>query len=885
MWGATVMAGWNDGERPGSGRPLLAAWGGERTLRAGRILAKRRALRVMGCDAATEREFGAAGARQLRREQLASAFSLTRAMMVGNLAFAPMLTINLLGHGALLDAVAIGWCAVLCLVSIAFLGRAFARERAASIPNVDRVSSVGRVPSVDRTPAALRALFLSSAALASLWCVPVIVFYGLSGGVERGVVAAIMAGIMSAGAASLSRAQCAARAWLLISGGIHTLVALQAGAQSGAMGDFTLAAFAVIATIGLWLGVDERAQSAMAAFRQARTLEEKNGIIDLLLKEYEGAGTEWVWEVDAAGYVVRAPQQVLDMLGLDRASMGGVPLPEHVKRFCLDEGADARADLMNALAERRAFADTILPIRDARDGTRRWIMTRGHPIETDGDFSGWRGICADATQQVEKEAEVRFLASHDALTGLENRVTHHARLAEWQRTGRTFTCLAIDLDRFKLVNDTMGHAAGDELLRQVARRIAQAATFAGACAKGSLSIARIGGDEFALAVAGEGQVAGATRSSTPMRSCTPIEVLAGGIAERIVDLLAKPFTLEGEHARIGASVGYVVAPTDGRDLATLATRADLALYRAKSGGRGQSCRYDPALDDEPGDARALEADLRVAIERGEMTLAYQPIVAVDGEGQGRLAGREALLRWTHPARGPIGPDRFIPVAEETGLIVSIGEWVLRRACEAASEWNEGVPVAVNVSARQLQDPGFTTRVLAALAHGGLAPERLEIEITESALVSDTEGVVRVIAQLRGLGVRVSLDDFGTGYSSLAYLAGFDLDRIKIDRSFVAGSDGSRRHARAIVRAVAGLAADMGLEAVGEGVETAEQALMLREAGCHLQQGWLHGRPVVPSEVPNAEPRAPLAEPPHGRGETRLRARRSDTTGTSRQSAA
>ena len=791
-----------------------------------------------------EPEFGARGAEELRRQQLRSVFSLTQAMMLGNLILAPLLTIVVLGHGRAADLAAISWCFALCGVSFAMIVRARARHLRAESRRIERMDSAVRAgglkPSRSKrgTAGAVRTLVWTSAMLSALWCVPLIAFYGLTDGSARGVMGAAMIGILSAGGVSLSRVQHAAKAWLLVAGLIHAAVAFTAGLGSGELGDFILAAFAVVAATGLWLGVSERAASATHSFRQARRLAEKNGIIDLLLKEYEGAGTEWVWEIDARGMVKRAPSQVLAMLGLDENGVRSVPLVDLVRMQRLPEGEKARAALMAAIVARREFSDTVLPITDRRDGTVRWIMTRGHPIFEDGEFAGWRGICADATRQVNRDAEIRFLAEHDALTGLENRPRLRARMQGWQASGRPFGGMLIDLDRFKLVNDTMGHAAGDDLLKQVADRLKEAATLAGATDGASLTIARYGGDEFALGLAEERRSGARAEATTE-----PLEDVMAEIAQRIVETLGRPFTVEGRDVHIGASVGYALAPVDASDVATLGKLADLALYRAKHAGRGQACRFDPALDEAPGDARALEADLREACARGELRLAFQPIVETGESGQ-RLAGREALLRWTHPERGAIGPDEFIPIAEASGAIVPIGEWVLREACGAAANWSEAVPVSVNVSARQLQDPGFVTRVLSALAHTGLPAERLEIEITESALVSDAEGVIGVIAQLRGVGVRVSLDDFGTGYSSLAYLADFNLDRIKIDRSFVAGMDGSKPHARAIIRAVAGLAREMGLETVGEGVETPEQAAILEASGCRLQQGWLHGRPEI-----------------------------------------
>ena len=420
--------------------------------------------------------------------------------------------------------------------------------------------------------------------------------------------------------------------------------------------------------------------------------------------------------------------------------------------------------------------------------------------------------------------EAHHLALHDTLTGLPNRALLAERLeqalAQVQRHTTMLAVLCLDLDRFKQVNDTFGHPVGDALLRAVAGRLR-------GCVRSCDTVARLGGDEFAIIQAPLGRVDE-----------------AGTLAQRIVETLSEPYDLSGHRVVVGASVGIALAPVDTADVGHLLKMADIALYRAKSDGRGLFRMFEPGMDLKLQARRALEFDLHRAVERQEFELHYQPLVDLSS---GRVNALEALIRWRHPERGLVRPDDFIPLAEETGLIGPIGKWVLHRACAEAAGWPKDVRIAVNVSAAQFKGPGLVTAVLDALAASALAPERLELEITETAFLADADATLAVLHKLRTTGVRIAMDDFGTGYSSLGYLRSFPFDKIKIDRCFIKDIETSV-DCKAIVHAVTGLGSNLGIAITAEGVETVAQLDQLRADGCDQVQGFLFSRPVPARDV-------------------------------------
>ncbi len=430
----------------------------------------------------------------------------------------------------------------------------------------------------------------------------------------------------------------------------------------------------------------------------------------------------------------------------------------------------------------------------------------------------------DVTAKRQAEARIAHMAHHDALTGLPNRVLFHERLDEAllrvRRDRDKFAVLYLDLDEFKNVNDSLGHAAGDKLLAAVADRLRT-------CLRGSDMVAKFGGDEFAVLQMG---LAG------------PPE--AGILAERIVTLLSEPYDIEGQQVVIGTSVGIALAPADGETSDQLLRNADMALYQAKEDGRCTSCFFQPGMGASIRAHHTLELDLRKALGASEFEVYYQPLVTLE---TGVICGFEALLRWHHPLRGMVAPAEFIPLAEEIGLIVPIGEWVLRQACTEAAAWPDDLKVAVNLSPVQFKKGNLPQMVFATLASAGLPAARLELEITESIFLAESKANLATLRRLRALGVGISMDDFGTGYSGLSYLRAFPCDKIKIDRSFISELSESA-DCMAIIKAITNLGSNLGIPTLAEGVETETQLAWLREAGCTEMQGYLFSRPVPASEI-------------------------------------
>jgi diguanylate cyclase (GGDEF)-like protein len=441
---------------------------------------------------------------------------------------------------------------------------------------------------------------------------------------------------------------------------------------------------------------------------------------------------------------------------------------------------------------------------------------------------GWVTLIEDITERRRAEAEIVHLARHDVLTGLANRAEFNARLEEASRrlirNGGSVTVMMIDLDRFKAVNDTLGHLAGDQLLSEVARRLQ-------ASVRDIDVLARLGGDEFAII-----QEGGADQREG-----------AVALALRIISAISVPFDLNGHQVEVGTSIGIAMAPEDGVEPDELLKRADLALYSVKSSGRNDFCLFRNEMLEIVNTQQSAERELREAIANGEFELHYQPVVDVKTR---ELRGVETLVRWRHRDKGMIAPDHFIPLAESTGLIVPLGEWILNQACGDAANWPAHVKVAVNISAIQFKKGNLFEVILGALVKTGLQPERLELEITETSLLENQEAHLTTIRQLKNLGLSIALDDFGTGFSSINYLTIFPFDKIKIDKSFTRGIL-SRADCKAVVASTLALAQGLGIVTTVEGVETEEQFDYMHNAGVELAQGYLFGRPVPIAEFGRA----------------------------------
>ncbi|WP_438390494.1 putative bifunctional diguanylate cyclase/phosphodiesterase [Caballeronia sp. DA-9] len=545
-------------------------------------------------------------------------------------------------------------------------------------------------------------------------------------------------------------------------------------------------------------------------------LEEQRELVGLLLRDFEQESSDWLWQTDAAHRLNRISDRMIQALGIPESDLRGQEFTHFVSSLTDDETATSAAltHLRQSFVKQDAFRDLRLAIK-LQDRHFWWSITGKPVFEKDGAFKGYRGVGSDVTAAEESRLQIAHMASHDSLTGLPNRAFFRDALTSAYRSSSgQFALLWADLDGFKSVNDTLGHPTGDALLIAVATRLR-------ACVRSEDIVARLGGDEFAILL-------------HDVNRCEADE-----LAKRVIDSISAPYHVNEMRLSIGVSLGLSLAPSDAKKPDDLLKNADLALYKAKTEGRGTWRFYEVAMLESAQERGALQNDLRLALEREEFSLVFQPIMNLDS---GCVSSAEALLRWTHPEQGNVPPDRFIKLAEETGLIISIGEWVLHRACREAAHWPGQACVAVNLSPVQFRDTSLLRTIDAALTESGLPASRLILEITESIFLAEDETVLATLHHLRKRGVSVALDDFGTGYSSLSYLRSFPFDKVKIDKSFIRdiATDGD---ALAIVRAIIGMAKSLGMIVVAEGVETDAQLALVRSEGCTRVQGYLYSRPL------------------------------------------
>ena len=516
---------------------------------------------------------------------------------------------------------------------------------------------------------------------------------------------------------------------------------------------------------------------------------------------------------DANGKLIVRNQRFLELYGLDEADFPFGLTHRELLHLLVSKGIYAHIDIEDEVSKTDVClraGQTRATHRHLADG--RTLMISRRPMSG----GGWVATFDDVTERRRVEERMTHLAHHDTLTNLPNRSMFRERLdqALSDTKDTPLAIFSLDLDRFKAINDTWGHPAGDWLLKCVAERLQR-------CLRDETDIvARFGGDEFVII-------------QFDLKDPGDAEKLA----KRIVETIGRPFQDNSRDMHVGISLGIARFPDDGKDAETLLKNADMALYRAKSEGHNLYRFFEPDMDAMVRARRALEVDLEAALPHREFELDFQPIMNI---ASGELVGAEALIRWHSPTRGLVQPDDFIRVAEETRLVVPLGEWALRKACSTAARWPSGLRIAVNVSAMQIRSGAFARSVISALAFSGVAADRLELEITETVLMDESDMVLKALRQLRDLGVRIALDDFGTGYSSLGYLRRFPVDKIKIDRSFIRDID--KRDTAAIVRTIIGLGAQLGITVTAEGVETEAQLDFLRKEGCVEAQGYLIGAP-------------------------------------------
>ncbi|MEE9375587.1 MAG: EAL domain-containing protein [Rhizobiaceae bacterium] len=547
--------------------------------------------------------------------------------------------------------------------------------------------------------------------------------------------------------------------------------------------------------------------------------KEQNAVAAIVLQELQEASSNWLWEINALGMLVRFPEQMLP----ENTNIKSIKLVDYLSRISTIKGTQME-ELETAINENRKFQDILLCTNWGAGET--WLRLSGHPVlDDDENVIGFVGTGVDVTAEKLAEDRINTLAHSDNLTGLMNRSAFLDRLeksvANMERYGRPFTVLYLDLDDFKLVNDTRGHLVGDRLLAEVSERIEDEVR-EGDC------LARLAGDEFVILMESQGDAGAAAR-----------------LAARLIGEVTKPYKVDDNEIRIGLSIGIALAPLNGTRPEQLLRNADFALYRAKADGRGIFRFFENSMDSELRERRMLENELRDAVGNEELVLHFQPLI--DAKSRKTL-GMESLVRWEHPIRGLLSPIEFVELAEQAHLISEIGYWILTKACQTAKQWPGDTFVAVNLSGQHFMHGDIVSEVAQVLKETGLPASRLELEITESLLINNSNEVVTKLDELKELGVSVAMDDFGTGYSSLSYLMSVPFDKLKIDKSFVDNvphNDAGNK----IVRMIATLARELELKVTAEGVETDDQAEFLEEIGCDMLQGYLFSKPMPEEMLP------------------------------------
>ncbi|MCJ2010844.1 putative bifunctional diguanylate cyclase/phosphodiesterase [Methylobacterium sp. J-092] len=738
---------------------------------------------------------------RLRARQLEVVDQLAPAMMLANVACAGAFTFLMFEHHA---SILLTWCSVVTLMS---LGQLALSLRANARP-----------PHQTAAARDIHLLSLQTVMMGvCLVSVPVWLMPRVSG-LELGCVICLLTGLLWGGSILLATVLPAAVIYI---GLVMTATIAGLLISSWDAPHLYLAGLFVIGGGTAIRSVRRQVKQFAAGQRQQYNLEQQGEVIALLLRDYEEQASDWLWETDAEHRCHSSSPRFAEKLARSQDAIDSTSLVALLQDVTAADNTEACDALQAHIEARRPFRDHVVPV--VQNGDAYWWSLSGRPLlDKNGTFRGYRGVCADISAAKRAEARVAHLAYYDALTELPNRMLFGERLAQALRgvERNPLAVLSLDLDGFKAVNDRHGHPAGDQLLIAVTDRLQ-------AELDGTDMLARFGGDEFMILDAAD-----ANQGS--------VEALA----QRLVRCVSTPFMIGGEDVSIGLSIGIAFAPSDGDTAEELLRNADAALYRSKADGRGTFSFFAPEMDQKLQERQRLVHDLRTALAHGELVLHYQPFV----ESQtATITGCEALLRWQHPKLGMVSPVDFIPLAESSGLIIPIGAWVIAEACREAASWPVNRRVSVNISAVQFRTRDLPHIILAALTHSGLAPSRLEVEVTEGVLIEDAVTALDILRQIRALGVRIALDDFGTGYSSLSYLRSFAFDKVKIDRSFVKELP-SRRDSQVIVQAIRDMAHGLGMTITAEGVETEEQAERLRATGCEELQGYLYSRPKAARDL-------------------------------------
>ena len=672
--------------------------------------------------------------------------------------------------------------------------------------------SRSRVPRTTASQRAFRRATIHAALLAVAWGIIPMAWFPVLGAPEQLVVATVATGMICAGGFALATVPPAAITYVAILATSTMIGVIRSDVSHRVLLGVLLIAYGatVMRTV---LGT---ARLFIDRFRAEADLEERRQVIALLLAEFEENGSDWLFELDDSLNIVRPSVRFAQVAGVSDVALDGTLLLELV-----DE--DSRDELLRRVRAGKPFRNLEVAAPGA-DMTRWWSLSASPMLSETRDILGWRGVGADITDVRRAQSEIAWMARTDILTGLVNRTAFRDRAADVlfasRVSGERVAIGCLDLDYFKSVNDTLGHAAGDVLLREAAQELLR-------FADQGVIVGRLGGDEFGLLFHGN-------RSAEEVHS----------LAERMIERLSRSYEIQGSRVTIGATVGIAFGPDDGDSVDELIRNADLVLYRGKDTARGEAMRYSALMLRDAEERRTIKEDLLQALRRQEFVLHFQPIIET---GSGNTVAFEALVRWQHPTRGLLSPDAFIPIAESSGTIVPLGDWILRESCRQAGKWPTAVKVAVNLSPAQLGSSRLSQVVKDAVLLGGITAERLELEITEALLLSNDANTLAFLTEMQGLGIGVALDDFGTGYSSLNYLTRFPVSKIKIDRSFVSGG-ASHVHRSAIIQAVTGMAARLGFQTTAEGVESAETLAWVTALGCTQAQGHLFAKAMPAHEI-------------------------------------
>lgn len=671
------------------------------------------------------------------------------------------------------------------------------------------------------SPRAVRRATWQASVLALLWSwLPIGWFASASSG-QQLFIATLFSGMLSAGTFVLNPLPKASLAYASIFS-VAAWWALWSAADPMMAGVAVLMGFYapmnVVGALSTW-----RKSTALLISRSEAIRQEQ--LLAVVFQDFEQSANEALWEIGTDGRLAQTSPRLSSLLRLPATPTAHTSLPDWIAQHSASTPDTLATAFATALDKQTPFHS--LPVALTVQGERFHLAFTGKPIQDEwGQVSGWRGVVADKTSMVQAQEQLERLAHSDSLTQLANRFCMHQAIAQAMQAGQGGALLLIDLDAFKSINDRLGHSVGDAVLQQVAQRL-QSITGA------AHLVARLGGDEFAVLL-----------RQPPAAAHWPADAQAQAQAQAqaLVEALTQPLAVDGRRLRIGASVGVALFAPGSTDVDALLVQADTALYAAKDQGRGRYTVYTQQMGDKNQRKARLESDLREAIQRQELSLLWQPQIDM---ASGQIAGVESVLRWQHTALGNISPVEFIAIAEQSGAIDALGRWVLQQACAAAVQEPalSGLDISINVSALQLREADFVPQVQAALVHTGLAPQRLELEITESVFIDDAPWALQQLHALRALGVRIALDDFGTGYSSLSYLSQFPFHTLKIDRSFVQKAT-EHPCSHTIVKSIVQMASSLGMRTVAEGVETPEQLRMLSAMGTTLAQGYLLSRPCT-----------------------------------------